>query len=144
MPESNNEPKKIIIHCSASPDNMDIGASEIDKWHRERGWSMIGYHSIVRRSGEIEHGRPFHIQGAHCKGHNEDSIGICLIGERDFTDSQVKSLARHCVKLMRKFEINHNDIYGHYEFNSKKTCPNIPGSMLRWLAFNELIWKQRR
>ena len=63
----------IIIHCTASPDYMDIGVKEIDRWHKDRGWSQIGYHYVVRRNGEIERGRPIEQQGAHAKGANQTS-----------------------------------------------------------------------
>src|SRR3972149_8779111 len=85
--------KKIIVHCS---DSTFGDARAIDRWHRERGWECVGYHWILcnghRTSmseystevdGLIEPGRPARMVGAHCKGHNADSIGICLIGEKE-------------------------------------------------------------
>ncbi|HHD11115.1 MAG TPA: hypothetical protein ENK42_01615 [Deltaproteobacteria bacterium] len=78
---------KIIIHCSAS----DFGsAALIDRWHRERCWRMIGYYYVIlngyRKKGRynkdddglIEPGRPIEEIGAHCRGQNRTSIGICL------------------------------------------------------------------
>ena len=47
----------IVIHCSQTKPSMDIGAKEIDRWHRERGWLKIGYHKVIRRNGNIENGR---------------------------------------------------------------------------------------
>ena len=41
------ETKHIVIHCSATKPTMDIGAYEIDRWHRERGWLEIGYHFVA-------------------------------------------------------------------------------------------------
>ena len=49
--------KYIVVHCSYTPEQMDIGA-DIDRWHREKGWMMIGYHKVIRRDGTIEDGRP--------------------------------------------------------------------------------------
>jgi len=53
----------LIIHCAATPPSMDIGAKEIDRWHKEQGWSEIGYHFVIRRDGTIEKGRPLRISG---------------------------------------------------------------------------------
>ena len=71
---------EVIIHCSATPEGKDFKAADIEKWHRERGFSRIGYHYIVDLDGRVEFGRPIDEQGAHCKNHNANSIGICYIG----------------------------------------------------------------
>lgn len=124
--------REVIIHCSAS----EWGdAEEIDKWHKARGWNGIGYHYVItngyRKQGKIyiatndgivERGRNLPRQGAHCKGHNK-AIGVCLIGNYKFTSKQLfESLPKLLYGLSRSYEL---DIYGHYEFNSNKTCPNI-------------------
>lgn len=101
---------KIIIHAADTPPDMDIGAAEIDQWHRERGWSAIGYHHVLRRDGTIEKGRDLDGDGdvtdevgAHAAGFNRDSIGICLVGgakrsggglvpDSNFTFAQMRSL----------------------------------------------------
>ena len=60
---------------------MDIDAETIRDWHvNGNGWSDIGYHYVIKRNGLVEAGRPVSISGAHAKGHNADSIGICLVG----------------------------------------------------------------
>jgi len=125
------KPTKIIIHCS---DSTWGNASEIDKWHKERGWTGIGYHYVIcngnatlftkNLDGSVDHGRSLFEQGAHCKGHNHDSIGICLIGVDEFTLAQYKSLKELCERLMEEYGISSDDIYGHNEF-SDKTCPNF-------------------
>lgn len=73
----------IVIHCSATKPSADIGADEIDKWHTQRGWRGIGYAAVIRRSGRIEFGRHFDEIGAHVRGHNEHSVGVCMIGGTD-------------------------------------------------------------
>ena len=47
----------IVIHCTQTPDTMDIGADEIKKWHKNRGFDTIGYHFVIRRDGHVEKGR---------------------------------------------------------------------------------------
>ena len=81
---------KIIIHCSATPEGREVNAETIDRWHRERGFSMIGYHYVIGLNGQIEEGRPEKMVGAHCKGHNGESIGICYIGGMDKDNKEPK------------------------------------------------------
>ena len=71
---------KIIIHCAATNPTMDINAATINEWHLEKGWSGIGYHFFIKRDGQIELGRPLETSGAHTKGNNRNSIGICYNG----------------------------------------------------------------
>lgn len=72
--------KEIIIHCSATKEGRNFTVADIDRWHRERGMRCIGYHFVIYRDGSIHVGRAIEEVGAHCKGHNSISIGICYIG----------------------------------------------------------------
>ena len=78
----------ITIHCSATRAEQNITEEDIRKWHLDRGWSDIGYHCVIRRNGMIEFGRPLDVCGAHVKGYNHNSIGICLVGGIDRKGSQ--------------------------------------------------------
>lgn len=69
---------QIIIHCSATPEGRDDSAADINRWNKDHGG--IGYHYVIRLNGTIERGRPVEQIGAHCKGHNATSIGVCYIG----------------------------------------------------------------
>ena len=73
----------IIIHCSATPEGRDVSADDIRSWHKARGWSDIGYHFVVNIDGFLQMGRPIEQIGAHAKGYNRKSIGICYIGGTD-------------------------------------------------------------
>ena len=121
---------KIIIHCS---DSFFGDAALIDAWHKERGFSGIGYHYVILLNGVCEDGRPLEMTGAHCKGDNEKSIGICLIGKDSFADEQMVSLKELCLKLMKEYGIKASDIYGHSERpgGKNKTCPNFDVKALR-------------
>ena len=79
----------IVVHCSATPPSMDIGAAEITKMHQKRGWRTIGYHRVIRRNGQLERGRLLTQMGAHVKGYNAQSVGVCLVGG---VDSKGKSV----------------------------------------------------
>ena len=111
---------RTIVHCSDTPATMDIGVKEIDQWHKERGWKGIGYHYVIRRDGTIEFGRDLDQMGAHTKGHNSDSVGVCLVGgwkgEFNFTIAQLMSL-KNLVNILQK------EVFGHRDFDPSKTCP---------------------
>ena len=48
----------IIIHCSATHAGQDIKAKDIDRMHRARGFSQIGYNYVINLDGTVETGRP--------------------------------------------------------------------------------------
>jgi N-acetylmuramoyl-L-alanine amidase len=72
--------KEIIVHCSATPEGKDYTVATIREWHLARKFNDIGYHYVIYRDGSINKGRSEDIAGAHCTGHNSNSIGICYIG----------------------------------------------------------------
>jgi hypothetical protein len=140
--------KYIVIHCSATPPNMNIGVDEIDKWHKDRGWSKIGYHIVIRRypgalGGLIEYGdRTLLEPGAHVYGYNSKSIGICMIGgvdefnipQNNFTDDQFEAL-RKTINFLNSVFPN-AIIQGHKDFpNVHKDCPCF--DVKDWLIHKE-------
>lgn len=117
----------IVIHCADTPATMDIGAAEIRKWHVDgNGWADIGYHYVIRRSGDCEKGREDAVPGAHVSGHNNHSIGICLVGGKpncNFTAQQWSTLNSLLVRL--RGEYPNADLKGHNELDSLKSCPQF-------------------
>lgn len=120
---------EIIIHCSATKPDQDIGVKEIRHWHTgERHWPDIGYHYVIRRDGTVEPGRPLDKPGFHCRGHNALSIGVCLAGGLDdsgtaannFTEPQWRVLERTVAELLHLFPAA--TVHGHNEF-ANKACP---------------------
>ena len=91
--------------------------------HLARGWDGIGYHYVVPEDGVIQRGRPHYWIGAHVKGYNRNSLGICLIGTDTFTADQHTAL----VSLLRSLTTKYPGvkIVGHYELDPNKTCPNF-------------------
>ena len=126
-----NEINKIIVHVSDSPDDKDFGLKEINEWHQKREFPKsslgfyCGYHYVIRRSGLIEVARSEAEIGAHCRGHNQGSIGICWVGRDAITSEQQKTLVSLCASLCVKYALEAKQVFGHREFNSEKTCPNI-------------------
>ena len=72
---------KLIVHCSATREGQHISIDTIKDWHvNGRGWKDVGYHYVIYLDGRIKKGREDSVQGAHTKGHNKNSLGICYIG----------------------------------------------------------------
>lgn len=122
----------IVVHSSATPPKMDIGVEEITRWHKEKGYDTIGYHVVIRRGGDLEFGRPLDVRGAHVKGHNWHTIGVCMIGgvdsgmeaEANFTDEQFSSLDRVLTALQGLFP--DTMVVGHRDFAGTSTkCPSF-------------------
>lgn len=127
-----NNIRRIIIHCSDSPNDRDIGVREIKDWHLNRGFLDVGYHYVVRRNGEVENGRPLKRAGAHCEGYNSDSIGICLVGRDQFTEQQFNAIKAVLMSLKRVCP-NVTEIKGHREYSTAKgkTCPNLTEEQMK-------------
>lgn len=172
--------RKIIIHCSATPNGKAFTATDIDRWHKARGFKRnphavksfnihlphIGYHFVINLDGTIETGRQIGEIGAHCKGHNQNSIGICLIGgisasgknHAKFSEAQWEALARLMRELASQYP--NADIYGHRDLSPDlngdgtitpnewiKTCPNF--DVTEWLdrgetVFVEHLYKEKK
>ena len=126
----------IIIHCS---DSIFGDTNTIRGWHLEKGWCDIGYNFVILNGmlkktlylevldGSIEVGRSLMANGAHARGYNHNSIGICLIGVKDFTAYQLHSSYNLCLNLMSQYDIPIKNVLGHYEIENAygKTCPNL-------------------
>ena len=71
---------EIIIHCAATPEGKNFTVEQIRDWHvNGNGWRDIGYHFVIYLDGSVHKGRPIEEVGAHCRGHNANSIGICSV-----------------------------------------------------------------
>lgn len=119
---------EIIIHCSATPEGREVSLEEIDSWHRRQGYNCIGYHYLIGLDGIIRRGRPEETAGAHCRGHNRNSIGVCYVGgcDKDMqpkdtrTPAQRESLRKLVAELKKRYP--HATVHGHREF-AAKACP---------------------
>ena len=120
---------EIIIHCSATAEGRDFGVADIRRWHKAQGWTDVGYHYVVRLDGTVQEGRALSEPGAHCKGHNAHSIGICYVGglaadgrtPKDTRTTAQRAALRALVdRLQRQFPAA--TVHGHCEF-AAKACP---------------------
>lgn len=131
---------KIILHCAATPNGKAFDVADIDSWHAQRGFNRskearedhlnnikaCGYHYVITLDGTIQQGRSHEEVGAHAKGQNTHSIGICIIGTDQFSTEQWAALKTLVSGLL--YQYPDSNVHGHYEFNSHKTCPcfNVP------------------
>ena len=136
------ETKYLIVHCSATRPSANLGVREIRQMHRDRGFSDIGYHFVIKRDGTVETGRELNAMGAHCKGLNDVSLGICLVGgvdnnlkpEANFTEEQMSSLIELLIDLQNT-HYPHTDIRGHHDF-ANKACPSF--HVKHWIETGEV------
>lgn len=137
---------EIIVHCSDTPEGRHHTVADIRAWHKAKGWNDIGYHYLVYIDGAIHNGRSVDISGAHCSGHNSNSIGICYVGgcegeekygkifpktdkkgnhiPKDTRTPEQKDSLLYLLKELRKMYPNAK-IYGHRDFDKGKACPSF-------------------
>lgn len=164
--------KRLVIHCSASPnsDTLFRGSpgtpggqtpvQAIDAWHAKRGFKRgvaacrklnpglphIGYHYVIYRNGVVATGRHPDEVGAHVKGGNLTSIGICLVGIDQFTPAQWAALAKLVGDLQTLWPmtvvVGHRDLSPDTNGNGRiekfewlKTCPGF--DVGAWLFGNK-------
>lgn len=145
----------LVVHCAATAPDAQVRAADIRRWHLAKGWSDIGYHYVIGRDGVLEPGRPENAVGAHVRGFNQVSLGICLIGgvdaqgkpENNFTAAQFTRLHELLSELKKRYP--NAGIRGHRDFSPDlngdgritpeefiKACPCF--DVAQWLAGNPL------
>jgi len=122
---------KIILHCAATKEGHDIKTETIKSWHvKGNGWSDIGYHYVIELDGTVKKGRPMHRSGAHTKGHNTGSIGVCYVGGIDISkkpkDTRTEAQRTAMDELINELLVEYPNatVHGHNEF-SAKACPSF-------------------
>lgn len=122
---------KIILHCTATPEGRNHTLADVRRWHLAQGFSDIGYHYLITLDGVVWEGRPLERIGAHCKGHNTGSVGVCYVGglapdgrtPRDTrTPAQRRALRALVTLLLLRFP--RATVHGHCEF-AAKACPSF-------------------
>ena len=120
---------KIIVHCTDTFEGKHWTVDDIRKWHLDKGWDDIGYHYVIYLDGSVHKGRDESVVGAHCKGHNANSIGVCYVGGKEKgtckakdtrTPAQKESLIRLLMELVCRYP--DAEILGHCDLADRK-CP---------------------
>jgi len=121
---------RIVLHCAATRECQDVKTETIRQWHLDKGWSDIGYHYVIELDGTYGIGRDESTTGAHVRGINSNSIGVCYVGGVDKemnpkdtrTPEQLESLEILVKHLLLKYP--DAELCGHNEFSSK-ACPSF-------------------
>lgn len=140
----------LVIHCSATPQGVALSFEDCRRDHiRHRRFQDIGYHFYVTRDGEIHRGRPLEKVGAHCRGHNSHSIGICyeggLTAQGQPADTRTQQQKTSMLTLLRELKQDFPQalIVGHHDLNPMKACPcfDAVGEYRSAISVsNQLVW----
>ena len=155
---------EVVLHTAAIPDpysflkKYDTPQKQrdvIDQWHRNNGWSGIGYHAVCGyvmdgnkiKKVEIVPGRDKSKIGAHVKGHNTGTLGICMLNIKphngitvfeDYFPEVVKKEVKEWIKSLPGIE----KVSGHNDYTNLKECPGFKVDSKEWLKNNEPWWKK--
>lgn len=119
----------IIIHCTATAEGRDVSVADIRRWHKARGFVDVGYHYVVYLDGSVHEGRPLAQVGAHCRGHNAHSVGVCYVGglaadgrtPKDTRTARQRVALEALVQLLR-LNFPGAGVHGHNTY-AAKACP---------------------
>lgn len=119
----------IIIHCTATAEGRDVSVADIRRWHKARGFVDVGYHYVVYLDGSVHEGRPLAQVGAHCRGHNAHSVGVCYVGglaadgrtPKDTRTVRQRVALEALVQLLR-LNFPGAGVHGHNAY-AAKACP---------------------
>lgn len=133
----------IVVHCTATRSNQNYTVGQLYHDHVVvNHWRFIGYHFYIRRSGKVEATRPLERMGAHARGHNAYSIGICYEGGLDEhgyyadtrTPAQKQAMRDLIVRLKHQFPDIHT-VVGHRDLPGvQKACPCFDATQLEELV----------
>lgn len=137
--------KRLVIHCTATPEGREVSAADIRHWHTDpvskggRGWQQVGYTDMVHLDGRVERlvrnnedaeVDPWEITNG-AAGYNSTSRHIVYVGGCDKgmqpkdtrTEAQKKALTEYVRNFHERFpQIR---IVGHHELNPGKACPSF-------------------
>ena len=133
----------IIIHCTDTPHTMSVTVEMLHKWHVvENKWSAIGYAYFIDQSGDVHKCRDLDGDGdvedevgAHARGFNRGSIGVCIEGRGEYSDEQFNSLRYLVSDIASRHGIKQENIQGHNYYDKSKLCPmfNVQDKLKEWM-----------
>ncbi len=140
----------IVIHCADTPNGRANTIEDIDDWHAQRGFRRdpsiapkhqphlrhVGYHYVIEIDGAVRAGRPVHETGAHVAGHNDNTLGICLVGQDQFAQAQWDAL-RTLVESIQSIAVQRMGLtieatFGHRDLDDNKICPGF--DVIEWIS----------
>ena len=119
----------IVVHCSATCCNRPYPVTALIRDHRDR-FGFTGYHYYITRDGTVYQTRHEQLIGAHARGYNQHSLGVCYEGGLDehgnAADTRTPKQKRALLRLLCRLKKAHPDarILGHRDLpNVHKDCP---------------------
>lgn len=147
----------LVIHCAATPDGRWASVLDVDYWHGRAGFRRqpasevarkhnpelrhIGYHWVIYTNGGLATGRHPSEVGAHARGLNAASLGLCLVGTSRYSPAQWEQLAAQVRHLCALYHVplqhanaanGWRGVCGHRDAGANKTCPGF--DVAAWLA----------
>lgn len=132
----------IVVHCSATRCNRRYTLEQLRHDHVVvNHWRDIGYHFYITLDGIVHPCRPVERMGAHARGYNGHSIGICYEGGLNengcITDTrtpeQKEAMRRLIIDLHRRFP-SIRTVLGHRDLPGvQKSCPSFNAWQLQSL-----------
>jgi len=116
---------------------------QVNEWHKNLGWGMIGYHYFIEYDGTVKDGRPDWAVGAHAIGANYDALGICLAGNFEEalpSREQIVSLAATIEDIRRAY--GNIPYIGHNEVDPVNYPTACPGALFPWNELNQLLRRE--
>jgi hypothetical protein len=120
-----------VVHHAADV-NPYLDITDVDRWHKNKGWIGVGYHAFIKKDGTIQRGRPTWAMGAQAYGLNAVSLGMCLAGNYSQEPEVPQAQLHALVELLRYWgkSIKQVPILGHREViqltrdpESASACP---------------------
>lgn len=132
QPKATRPINEIIIHCTATPEGREVSVATIRKWHKDMGWSDIGYHWVVGLDGVPRPGRPEAKVGSHVANHNTGTLGVVYVGgvasdAKTPKDTRTTAQRRGLISIVRGLIARYPTIVkvtGHNQYSSK-ACPSF-------------------
>ena len=125
--------RRIVVHHSASHP-ASTTCELIRQWHTSPDnpagqFDDIGYHFVIECLGEVKIGRPITQRGAHVRGRNTGSVGICVVGDntvagREWNAEQIGALVQS-VKAIRTLYGEKLPVLRHLELDPTSECPGV-------------------
>lgn len=119
----------IIIHCSATREDRRFPLMALIRCHRDR-FGFTGYHYYVERDGTVTQTRHEQLPGAHARGYNQHSLGVCYEGGLDKDgnpkDTRTPAQKRALRQLLQRLKEAHPNatVLGHRDLlGVRKSCP---------------------
>lgn len=119
----------IVVHCSATREDRRYTLLQLIRDHQDR-FGFTGYHYYITRNGIVTQTRHEQLVGAHAKGYNSHSLGVCYEGGLDSNgqpkDTRTTRQKRALLRLLKRLKHEHPDavILGHRDLpNVSKACP---------------------